>query len=148
MFQNTRTRQKERIILCWRLLRLIFGIDGLITKCSTSSPDQIIRKLDRKVSEELNLRIVVVHHSYGYFPWQSTATVKCRSLEIGLKLILLFSVFDFGDSSPEVYGNINAPKAVVLSALIYSLRCLVGQDIPLNQVTSGANPIKFITPVK
>ena len=48
--------------------------------------------------------------------------------------ILVLPVFDFGDSSPEVYGNINAPKAVVLSALIYSLRCLVGQDIPLNQV--------------
>ncbi len=44
------------------------------------------------------------------------------------------AVFDFSGSSPEFYGNINAPKAVVLSALIYSLRCLVGQDIPLNQV--------------
>jgi N-methylhydantoinase B/oxoprolinase/acetone carboxylase alpha subunit len=44
------------------------------------------------------------------------------------------AVFDFSGSGHEVYGNINAPKAVVLSALIYSLRCLVGQDIPLNQV--------------
>ncbi len=48
---------------------------------------------------------------------------------------MFLPVFDFGGSSPEVYGNINAPKAVVLSALIYSLRCLVGQDIPLNQVS-------------
>jgi len=31
-------------------------------------------------------------------------------------------IFDFTGSSPEVYGNINSPKAVVLSALIYSLR--------------------------
>ena len=44
------------------------------------------------------------------------------------------AVFDFRGSGHEVYGNINAPKAVVLSALIYSLRCLVGQEIPLNQV--------------
>ena len=46
------------------------------------------------------------------------------------------AVFDFTGSGHEVYGNINAPKAVVLSALIYSLRCLVGQEIPLNQVSS------------
>jgi 5-oxoprolinase (ATP-hydrolysing) len=32
------------------------------------------------------------------------------------------AVFDFTGSGPEVYGNINSPKAVVLSALIYSLR--------------------------
>ena len=32
------------------------------------------------------------------------------------------SVFDFTDSAPEVYGNLNAPKAVTYSAVIYCLR--------------------------
>jgi len=32
-----------------------------------------------------------------------------------------------------VYGNLNAPPAVAYSAIIYSLRCLVTRDIPLNQ---------------
>ena len=41
------------------------------------------------------------------------------------------AVFDFTGTGPEVWGNINAPKAVTHSALIYSLRCLVGEDIPL-----------------
>jgi N-methylhydantoinase B/oxoprolinase/acetone carboxylase alpha subunit len=35
---------------------------------------------------------------------------------------------------PEVYGNINAPRAVTTSAIIYCLRCLVKRVIPLNQV--------------
>ena len=35
---------------------------------------------------------------------------------------------------PEVFGNCNAPPAVTYSAAIYCLRCLVGADIPLNQV--------------
>ena len=43
-------------------------------------------------------------------------------------------MFDFSGSGPEVFGNLNAPRAITLSALIYCLRCLVGRDIPLNQV--------------
>lgn len=41
--------------------------------------------------------------------------------------------FDFDGTSPEVYGNWNAPEAVTAAAVIYCLRCLVDVDIPLNQ---------------
>ncbi|CAI5519889.1 unnamed protein product [Closterium sp. Naga37s-1] len=41
--------------------------------------------------------------------------------------------FDFTGTSPEVYGNWNAPTAVTTAAIIYCLRCLVDSDIPLNQ---------------
>ncbi|RDW56917.1 putative 5-oxoprolinase protein [Coleophoma crateriformis] len=41
--------------------------------------------------------------------------------------------FDFTGTGPEVYGNNNAPKSVCLSAIIYCLRCLINEDIPLNQ---------------
>jgi len=34
----------------------------------------------------------------------------------------------------ELWGNCNAPRAITLSALIYCLRCMVGHDVPLNQV--------------
>ncbi|EXJ73728.1 5-oxoprolinase (ATP-hydrolyzing) [Cladophialophora psammophila CBS 110553] len=43
------------------------------------------------------------------------------------------ALFDFEGTGPEVYGNINAPEAVTYSAIIYCLRCLIDQDIPLNQ---------------
>ena len=54
------------------------------------------------------------------------------------------AMFDFTGTGREVYGNFNAPKAVTYSAVIYSLRCLVGTDIPLNQ--GCLNPIKIIIP--
>lgn len=54
------------------------------------------------------------------------------------------ALFDFSGTGPEVWGNINAPKAVTFSALIYSLRCLVGEDIPLNQ--GCLNPVEIIIP--
>ncbi|OTB09144.1 hypothetical protein M426DRAFT_316435 [Hypoxylon sp. CI-4A] len=41
--------------------------------------------------------------------------------------------FDFEGTGPEVYANINAPEAVTYSAIIYCLRCLISEDIPLNQ---------------
>ena len=44
------------------------------------------------------------------------------------------AAFDFAGTGPEVYGNTNAPPAVTYSAIIYALRCMVKQDIPLNQV--------------
>ncbi|KAK8209034.1 hypothetical protein M8818_003998 [Zalaria obscura] len=41
--------------------------------------------------------------------------------------------FDFTGTGPEVMGNNNAPKSICLSAIIYSLRCLINEEIPLNQ---------------
>ncbi|KAK7220543.1 hypothetical protein V2G26_008546 [Clonostachys chloroleuca] len=41
--------------------------------------------------------------------------------------------FDFEGTGAEVYGNINAPQAITYSAIIYCLRCLISEDIPLNQ---------------
>lgn len=54
------------------------------------------------------------------------------------------AVFDFTGSGYEVFGNCNAPRAITFSALIYCLRCMVGQDIPLNQ--GCLVPIRVIIP--
>uniref|UniRef100_A0A3B3RXI6 5-oxoprolinase, ATP-hydrolysing n=1 Tax=Paramormyrops kingsleyae TaxID=1676925 RepID=A0A3B3RXI6_9TELE len=54
------------------------------------------------------------------------------------------AVFDFTGTGTEVWGNCNAPRAITLSALIYCLRCMVGQDIPLNQ--GCLTPIQVIIP--
>ena len=54
------------------------------------------------------------------------------------------AVFDFTGTGPQVHGNHNAPPAVTYSAVIYSLRSMVGQDIPLNQGCLA--PIEFIIP--
>ena len=52
--------------------------------------------------------------------------------------------FDFTGTGPEVIGNCNAPPAVTYSAIIYSLRCMVKRDIPLNQ--GCLEPITVILP--
>lgn len=42
------------------------------------------------------------------------------------------ATFDFSGTGEEVFGNCNAPTSVTYSAIIYSLRCLIGHDVPLN----------------
>ncbi len=61
------------------------------------------------------------------------------------------AVFDFEGTGPEVYGNTNAPQAVTYSAIIYCLRCLISQDIPLNQgclkpINVKIPPNSFLSP--
>lgn len=56
------------------------------------------------------------------------------------------AIFDFSGTGPEVYGNINAPEAVTYSAIIYCLRCLISEDIPLNQ--GCLKPIHVLIPKK
>ncbi|EPE06878.1 5-oxoprolinase [Ophiostoma piceae UAMH 11346] len=41
--------------------------------------------------------------------------------------------FDFTGTSEEHFSCMNAPKAITYSCIIYSLRCLINVDIPLNQ---------------
>ncbi|KAL5022418.1 hypothetical protein ScPMuIL_001573, partial [Solemya velum] len=54
------------------------------------------------------------------------------------------AVFDFTGTSYEMFGNLNAPRAITLSALIYCLRSMVGHDVPLNQ--GCLNPVTLIIP--
>lgn len=53
------------------------------------------------------------------------------------------AVFDFRETGDEMYGNLNAPKAILYSAVLYVLRSLISSDIPLNN--GCLHPIKFLT---
>jgi 5-oxoprolinase (ATP-hydrolysing) len=43
------------------------------------------------------------------------------------------ATFDFTGTGKETFNCLNAPPAIAHSAIIYTLRCLIGVDIPLNQ---------------
>jgi len=54
------------------------------------------------------------------------------------------ALFDFTGTGPQVFGNLNAPKAVTYSAIIYCMRCMVARDVPLNQ--GCLNPCTVVIP--
>ncbi len=43
------------------------------------------------------------------------------------------AAFDFTGSSPQLAGNQNAPRSVTSSAIVYALRSLIDQSLPLNE---------------
>jgi len=56
------------------------------------------------------------------------------------------AVFDFTGTAHEMWGNLNAPFAVTQSAILYALRCLIREDIPLNH--GCLKPITIVLPDK
>ncbi len=56
------------------------------------------------------------------------------------------ALIDFTGTSPQYQGNYNAPTAVCLAAVLYVFRCLVDEDIPLNE--GCLKPLKVIVPAK
>lgn len=54
------------------------------------------------------------------------------SLNVTIDPLTGSAVFDFTGTGPQVLGNWNAPEAITNSAVLYALRCMVGNDIPLN----------------
>ncbi|KAM0816979.1 putative 5-oxoprolinase [Seiridium cardinale] len=52
--------------------------------------------------------------------------------------------FDWTGTGEEGYHSFNAPQAITRSATLYVLRCLINQDIPLNE--GCLRPLKFTIP--
>lgn len=65
--------------------------------------------------------------------------IRVRMTVTGRRMIV-----DFTGSAPEHEGNLNAPRAVTMAAVIYVLRSLVGEAIPLNQ--GCLDPVQVIIP--
>ena len=54
------------------------------------------------------------------------------------------AIVDFSGTGPVVEGNLNANRAIVSAAVMYCLRCLIDEDIPLNQGVLA--PIQIVLP--
>ena len=54
------------------------------------------------------------------------------------------ATIDFTGTAPQRPGNFNAPPAVTRAAVLYVFRCLVGEDIPLND--GCLKPLRLIIP--
>lgn len=54
------------------------------------------------------------------------------------------AVFDFTGSGDVHSGNLNATPAIVSSAVLYCLRCLIAQEVPLN--AGVLRPVKLVIP--
>jgi 5-oxoprolinase (ATP-hydrolysing) len=54
------------------------------------------------------------------------------------------AVIEFTGTGPVLCGNLNANRAIVTAAVMYVMRCLIDEDIPLNQGVLA--PVEIILP--
>jgi 5-oxoprolinase (ATP-hydrolysing) len=54
------------------------------------------------------------------------------------------AVIDFTGTGPQSHGNFNAPPSVTRAAVLYAFRCLVDEDIPLNE--GCLRPLSIVIP--
>lgn len=92
-----------------------------------------------EISNKLNLKDIDTIHSEDFM--DNGARIN---LTITINRNERRAIFDFTGTDPEICGNVNAPRSVTVSAIIYSLRCMVKKEIPLNQ--GCLEPIEIIIP--
>ncbi len=108
-----------------------------------TNAEEAVRKMLKNLSESKGLAEPEV-------PVQRYTAEAKDYLDDGSEIVLHLTIdrrigsaiFDFSGTGPELWGNLNAPRAVTNSAILYCLRCLIGQEIPLNQ--GCLNPIEVI----
>jgi len=63
---------------------------------------------------------------------------------VTLDAVARTATVDFTGTGPQRPGNFNAPPAVMRAVVLYVFRCLVGEDIPLND--GCLKPIRIVLP--
>lgn len=77
------------------------------------------------------------------YPLDNGAHIRCK---IRINQKERSAAIDFTGTSPELNNNFNAPLAICHAAVLYVFRCMVDDDIPLNQ--GCLTPVNIIVPEK
>ena len=98
--------------------------------------EKILRKAIRAIPEGV----------YSFVDFMDNDGITDNPVKIAVELHVREdeAILDFGPSSPQVEGGVNANFAVTCSAILYVFRCLVEEDIPFN--TGLMRPIRIIAP--
>ena len=90
-----------------------------------------------------NVRRVLTRLRSGSFtyPMDGGATIR---VSVKVDHVAQRAIIDFTGTDPERKDNFNAPLAVTRAVVLYVFRCLVGDDIPLNE--GCLVPLEIIVP--
>lgn len=81
---------------------------------------------------EESIRRVLTRVSDGQFDYAMDDGTPLR-VRVTIDRAARAATIDFTGTGPASAGNFNAPPAVTRAVVLYAFRCLVGEDIPLNE---------------
>jgi 5-oxoprolinase (ATP-hydrolysing) len=100
---------------------------------------------------EESVRRVIERIGDGHFDYTMDNGAMLR-VRVSVDRVGRTALVDFTGTGPQNQGNFNAPPAVTRAGVLYVFRCLVGDDIPLNDgclkpITIRIPPGTFLSPV-
>ncbi len=101
--------------------------------------DQVMDYSEKRAREMISELPDTVVGSEDIMEWEDGVKLKA-SIEIEESYLKI----DFSGTDPQVEANINAPKPVTYSAVYYVLRCLLPEDVPVNN--GSYRPVEISIP--
>lgn len=140
----TRSIQENMADLQGALASINCGIEGIKNLCSSYGVDVVSAKMidlkinaDRLLANKLHTLVIKNNSSQEYLDDGSKLAVNINYQNEML-------TFDFNGTSPVNNNNLNANRSIVQSVILYVLRLLVDDDIPLNE--GLMNSVNIILP--
>ena len=100
-----------------------------------------MKHVQDNAEEQVRRVIDVMRDGEFELPMDDGSTIRVR---ITFDKVRREATVDFTGTSPQRPNNFNAPSAVARSAVLYVFRCLVEDDIPLNE--GCLKPIRIVIP--
>ncbi|MBT6031380.1 MAG: 5-oxoprolinase [Kordiimonadaceae bacterium] len=118
-----------------------------LKRCTTNYSEDTVTAymghIQRNAEEAVRQVIGTLHDTSFDYPLDNGAHIR-GSVKIDHEKRA--ATIDFNGTSPELKSNFNAPLAICHAAVLYVFRCLVDDDIPLNQ--GCLEPVTIIVPKK
>lgn len=115
------------------LLALNAGEEKLHTLCKQFGPAYIMEQMHSVLSHSSQLMKSWMKKKHGFKAMAVEYMDDGRILKVKATVTSQKIVFDFKGTGPVHSGNLNANKAIVHSVVLYLLRLLVNENVPLNE---------------
>jgi len=116
-------------------------LDRMVDEFTLDMVKAYMKHVQDNAEESVRRVIQVLKDGQFDYPLDNGATIKVK---VGINVEARSATVDFTGTSPQLANNFNAPLAVCRAAVLYVFRCLVEEDIPLNE--GCLKPIHIIVP--
>jgi len=118
-------------------------LDRIIDEFSLPVVSAYMGHVQDNAEEAVRRVIDVLKDGHYTYPLDNGAEIK---VHIKINTKTRSATVDFTGSSPQQDSNFNAPLSICRAAVLYVFRCLVQDDIPLNE--GCLKPVEIIVPEK
>ena len=129
----TRAVEENMADLNGAVASIMTGVEGIVKLCENHGKSMVMKYMD-KLLEYSGAAILNIFEKMAYKSWKAQERLD-DGANIRVKVVKSHEdiTFDFTGSAPVHRGNLNATLAILNSAVVYVLRLMVDEPLPLNE---------------